>query len=113
MTTVTLPTAATLKKYGFNADDFWTLWRQQGEKCPICEKVPTTGRVVFDHYHVKGWKAMNSAMRAAYVRGLTCWYCNHAYLGRGITAARARNVAKYLDRFDDELERLNAMRGKP
>lgn len=113
------PSLPTLKKYGFGtgrgfADppteeaaqyDWTALLASQGGTCPICGKVPnpnkTTGKVrfVIDHEHVRGWKAMAPAERRKYVRGLTCWFCNHAYLGRGITIAKAAGVLRYLTNY--------------
>jgi len=55
--------------------------------------------VVFDHEHTKGWKQMPPEERAEYVRGLTCWFDNHSYLGRGITIEKAQNVVAYLKRY--------------
>jgi hypothetical protein len=109
------PTPTTLGKYGFGhgpaalnevpAMDWLLLLDSQNSVCPICKKVPTpnksTGKVrfVIDHEHVRGWKAMPPEQRRLYVRGLTCWYCNHAYLGRGITVAKAKGVVDYLSRY--------------
>lgn len=112
------PSRPTLLKYGFGTglpyselettgpeEDWRGLLATQGGTCPICGKVPnpnkTTGKVrfVIDHEHVRGWKGMAPAERRKYVRGLTCWFCNHAYLGRGITIAKAAGVLRYLTNY--------------
>jgi hypothetical protein len=100
-----IPTEATLKVYGANVQVFEAIIDRQGGVCPVCTKVPNPpkgkpaeygGRGVFDHEHVRGWKQMTPVQRIQYVRGITCWFCNHSYLGRGITIEKAENVAQYL-----------------
>lgn len=100
---LTPPSLVTLRKYGLTAAEWLAILRRQGGVCAICKKVPgparNTGliRFVIDHEHVRGWKRMSPDKRKLYVRGLTCWWCNSSYLGRSITAEKARNVARYLD----------------
>jgi hypothetical protein len=95
------PSKATLRKYGWS-DERWLLqYRIQDGCCAVCKQVPRSGRLVIDHEHVKGWKAMRPERRAKYVRGLTCWWCNHAYLGRGITVEKARGVLAYLLAYEE------------
>lgn len=102
---VSPPAPATLKRYGLPLEEWQAMLRSQGGVCAICGKVPKpnrkTGRVrfVIDHEHVRGWKAMPPERRKLYVRGITCWYCNATYLGRGITVDKARNVVAYLERY--------------
>lgn len=43
---------------------------------------------------------MPPEQRKLYVRGLVDWYCNHYYLGKGITIERAKNVVTYLEDFE-------------
>jgi hypothetical protein len=93
---ITPPSKATLKKYGLTEDEWWGILHRQGDVCPICEKVPTTGRFVIDHEHVRGWKNMPDSARKRYVRGITCWFDNHSFLGRGITVQKSENVTRYL-----------------
>lgn len=99
------PTDATLKKYGLSYGDWLALLATQDFKCGVCGKVPSQSkkdgkvRLVIDHEHVRGWKAMPPEERKLYVRGLTCWYCNHAYLGRGITVEKAEGVVRYLKAY--------------
>ena len=100
-----VPTPATLKMYGASVQVWEAIIDRQGGVCPVCKKVPNPpkdappdsgGRGVFDHEHVRGWKKMTPEERVKYVRGVTCWFCNHSYLGRGITVEKAENAAQYL-----------------
>ena len=93
------PTKVTLKKYGLSEEEWQAILDSQGGVCPICGKAPSTGRWVIDHYHVKGWKNMPPELRKLYVRGILCWFCNHSYVGRGITIQKAENMVSYLKRF--------------
>ncbi len=96
---IRLPTHATLKKYGLTELDWLTMLEEQGWICPIMGVTPSTGRFVVDHEHVKGWAAMPPEERKLYVRGLTSWFANHSYLGRGINLDRAAGVVEYLKRY--------------
>jgi len=97
------PTQKTLDKYGLSVEEWEAILDKQGGVCPICKKVPSTGRWVTDHYHIKGWKNLPPEKRKLYVRGILCWFCNHSYLGRGITLEKATNMVEYLKRFEDML----------
>jgi len=99
--TISPPSPRTLAKYGLAADDWLAIIEQQGGVCPICKEVPK--RWVTDHLHVKGYKQMPAEKKKLYVRGVTCWRCNHWYLGRGITIERAENVVGYLKGFQGKL----------
>lgn len=94
-----IPSKATLRKYGLDSRAWLDLLESQGGVCAICKKVPQTGRFRTDHFHIKGWKKMKPEKRRLYVRGLTCWWCNKSYLGRGITIEKALNMAAYLQAF--------------
>lgn len=98
--TVVVPSSATLDKYGLTEESWLAILERQGGVCAICRKVPSTGRFVTDHEHVRGYKKLPPAERARHVRGITCWFCNHAYLARGITAAKAQNVFNYLVTYE-------------
>lgn len=116
LTTILAPTSQTLARYGFGCgpfalsdspvDDWLELLDSQGGVCGVCGQVPTpnaeTGKVrfVIDHEHVRGWKKMPPEQRRAYVRGLTCWWCNSTYLGRGVNVSRALGVARFLSRYE-------------
>ncbi len=93
------PSEATLQKYGLTEAEWLSILASQGNVCAICKKVPTTGRFVTDHEHVKGWKKQPPEQRKLAVRGVLCHFCNHYYLSRGITVAKARNVVLYLEAY--------------
>lgn len=95
-----MPSKATLSKYGLSADEWQAILDSQDGKCPICLRVPTTGRWVIDHEHVKGWKTKTPQERKLYVRGILCWVCNNRILTRGITAEKLRRAADYLDNYE-------------
>lgn len=97
---IVIPTEATLRKYGLSVEAYGLLVEAQDGRCPICEKVPSTGRLVVDHYHARNYKDLPPEKRRKYVRGLLCWFCNHSYMGRGITLSKARNMVKYLEEFE-------------
>jgi hypothetical protein len=104
--TVDPPTPQTLARYGLSVDEWRAMLDAQGGRCGVCGRVPkpnkNTGkiRLVIDHEHVRGWKRMPPERRKLYVRGLVCWFCNHYYLGRGITVAIARGVVAFLERYE-------------
>jgi hypothetical protein len=97
---VLTPTPATLKKYGLSEPEWKAMLDEQGGVCYVCEQEPKKGRLVIDHYHAKGWRKMPPEQRKLFVRGLLCWWCNSSFLGRGITTAKARNVVRYLERYE-------------
>lgn len=93
------PKPGTLKRYGLSLEEWRAILSGQGTVCAVCEKEPETGRFVVDHEHVRGWKKMPPEQRKQYVRGILCWWCNHAYVGRAITVRKAANVLKYLQAY--------------
>lgn len=95
-----VPSTSTLRKYGLDQETWEAYIDEQDGVCAVCRKVPSTGRGVIDHEHVRGWKAMAPELRAMYVRGVLCWFCNHAYLGRGINLAKAYGVVEYLENYE-------------
>lgn len=101
---IKVPTKATLKKYGLDVESWLCLLQSQGHVCAICKKVPKNGQFRTDHLHVPGWKKMKPEKRRLYVRGLTCWWCNKSYLGKGITVEKATNMALYLRAFAGRME---------
>src|SRR6266511_1355254 len=96
--TINPPTKATLRRYGLSEDEWRALLDEQGGVCGVCGKVPTTGRLVIDHEHRPKWKAMAPEVRKTFVRGLTCWWDNATFLGRGATVARLQAAPDYLRR---------------
>lgn len=99
---MTTPTKITLNKYGLSVTEWEAILEAQGGRCAICKKVPSTGRFVTDHEHVRGWKAMPPEKRKLYVRGITCWWCNETLLARGVTVEKARNLVDYLHRYETQ-----------
>ncbi len=96
---VAAPSPTTLKKYGLSAEQWLAVLNAQGNVCAICGKVPTTGRWVTDHAHVKGFKKMPPEQKRKYVRGITCWWDNKNFLARGLTIEKAKSVVIYLEAF--------------
>lgn len=96
---ISVPSKATLSKYGLSVEEWQSIADKQQGTCAVCKKEPTTGRLCIDHEHVKGWKKMPPDQRKLYVRGLLCWVCNHYYLGRGISIEKSRNVTTYLESY--------------
>lgn len=93
---IKVPTLSTLRKYGLTQAEWIVIYRRQGGVCAVCRKLPTNGRLCTDHEHVKGWKKLPAEQRKRYVRGLLCWFCNHYYVSRSITVAKAKAVVEYL-----------------
>lgn len=94
------PTKATLKKYGLTEQEWLKMAEVQNNKCPICERFLEDVKVAIDHYHFKNWKKLQPEERKKYVRGLLCVYDNFRLLPKGITTAKAKNIAIYLENFD-------------
>jgi hypothetical protein len=97
---VVVPTADTLKKYGLTPAEWLAILDRQGGVCGVCGKVPTNGRLCTDHEHVKGFKKMPPHERKKFVRGLIDFMCNKYYVTRGITVAKAKGVAAYLEAYE-------------
>lgn len=97
--TVRYPSPATLKKYGLALADWVALLLDQGGVCPICGNIPSSGRFVTDHEHVKGFKKMKPEQKRKYIRGICCQHCNRYYLARGISVEKAQNLVKYLQDY--------------
>lgn len=105
---VLTPTLGTLKKYGLSVAEWRKILRRQHGACFVCEQVPTKGRLCIDHEHVRGWKHQPPTERKKYVRGLLCFRCNTLYVGRAITLARAKNVVKYLEEYEERTDHAKA-----
>jgi hypothetical protein len=93
------PSQKTLDKYGLSAEQWMAILDGQGGVCAICKKVPSTFKFVVDHEHFKGFDEMPAEKRRKFVRGVLCKFCNRFYLAKGITAEKARNMAKYLSDY--------------
>jgi hypothetical protein len=100
---VRVPGRATLRRYGLTHADWLAIYNRQGGACAVCRLAPRTGRFNIDHDHVKGWKKMPPGLRRRHVRGLLCHFCNHYYVGRCITVAKAEAVTEYLRRHEERL----------
>lgn len=99
-TNVVITSDTSLKKYGLDQQGWLRLLRDQGWVCLICKKPSSTGRYVVDHFHAPRYKELTPEDKRSLIRGITCWFCNHAYLGRGINVEKARNVLVYLEEFE-------------
>lgn len=97
--TIIVPTPATLNKYGLTEIAWAEILIRQDGACGACHKVPKSNRLVIDHEHVRGWKAMPTSERSPFVRGLLCYMCNHYRLARGATVANLRGAAEYLEDY--------------
>jgi hypothetical protein len=64
------------KTYGITLQDWNKMYKDQGEVCWICKKLPKSGILNVDHIHQKGYKKMLPEDKKKYVRGLLCFVCN-------------------------------------
>lgn len=92
------PTVKTLARYGLTLAEWRAILRRQKGVCAVCRKVPAW--VAVDHEHIKGWKRMPPSERKRFVRGLLCYFCNFRYVGKCLTAEKARAVAAYLEDYE-------------
>jgi len=95
------PTPVTLRKYGLDEASWREHLDRQGGVCGACGKIPKTNRLVIDHEHVRGWKAMAPELRRQFVRGLLCWTCNGFRLARGATVENLKGAASYLEAYEE------------
>lgn len=95
----TQPAPVTLARYGYVPDEFWALWKAQGETCGFCH-VDAHDKYVIDHEHVAGWKSMSPEERRKYVRGIIGVAENHWILTNYMNAERARLAYEYLTRYE-------------
>jgi len=100
------PAKVTLAKYGLTLAEWVAMYTSQKGLCAVCLKDPK--RLVIDHKHQPGWKHMAPKERKLYVRGLCCDSCNHYVLTRYADAAKHRQAAAYLDKFERRLKRANS-----
>lgn len=113
-TTIRLPTAGTLAKYGLTADDWLALCQRQGNCCPVCGEEFGDRPLAIDHEHVRGFKArkvrsrkgrrfkvrvMAPAERRRHVRGVLHSYCNR-FVRRWLTLPRAVAIVAYLQEHE-------------
>lgn len=95
-----MPTKQTLSKYGLSLEEWDDLFLKYNGACHVCKKVPSSGRLNIDHFHVKGWKNMQPEERKKYVRGLLCYVCNNRILTKGVTAGKLESAAEYLREWE-------------
>jgi hypothetical protein len=93
------PSPPTLAKYGLSLADWQAIADRQNHLWAICKNLPTSGRLVIDHEHVKGWAKMPPDQRRRYVRGLVCFHASHAWLGKGMSIERALAMTAYLGAY--------------
>lgn len=94
------PIPRTLKKYGLSLNDWKNILANQGYKCPVCSRIPSSGIFRVDHIHVQNYKYMTPEKKHMWIRGLCCVHCNRFYLAKGITVEKARGVLNYLEAFE-------------
>lgn len=75
-----------LNKYGISGEEFRTILKKQGHKCPICNRDITKNPSV-DHDHITGK-----------IRGLICNNCNLAMGNAEDSPDRLRAMAYYLEK---------------
>lgn len=99
---IQVPSPVTLKKYGLTSSEWVHILHSQGDKCAICGGVPSTGRFVTDHQHVRNYKKLPPERRKELVRGILCWRCNYYFAGKGMKYEWAINLANYMWRFENK-----------
>lgn len=95
------PSKSTLKRYGLSLDEWLAMANEQDNKCFICREEKEV--LCVDHHHVKGWKKMKPQDRKKHVRGLLCIFCNLRLLPKGMSLKKARNIVRYLERYESKL----------
>lgn len=95
---VRIPVKRTLAIYGLTVEAWLGIMQRQGWKCPICLKTEALWNL--DHQHVPGWKKMPPEQRAKYVRGILCWYDNKRHAPSNMSAADAKRLAAYLEKYE-------------
>jgi len=75
---------ALMRQYGITAEQYDKMLARQGGKCAMCGRPPKKIRLAVEHDH-----------KTKRVRGLTCYRCNHFFIGQN-TAETARFLVWYL-----------------
>lgn len=99
-TKIVMPKVKTIARYGLSVSEWMAMLEAQGGRCAVCGVLPASGRFVIDHFHVKNWAKMPSQQRKRFVRGVTCYLCNHRLLHKNMTLAKARAVVVYLEKYE-------------
>jgi len=97
-----MPTQQTLKKYGINMEEWQALYDKHGGACHICLKVPSSGRLNIDHFHVPKWRTMPPEDRKKFIRGLLCYVCNNRILTRGVSVEKLKRAVEYLEEWENK-----------
>lgn len=97
---VVIPRIKTIARYGLSFSEWVAILESQGGRCAICGGLPASGKFCIDHFHVKNWKKMPSQQRKRFVRGITCYPCNHHCLNRNMNLTKARAVVEYLEKYE-------------
>lgn len=74
------------RTYNITEEEYDRLLVAQGGGCAVCARPGGTRRLHVDHDHSNGL-----------VRGLLCFQCNALLIRRGVTPARFRKAAVYLE----------------
>lgn len=85
-----------LLTYGITTLDYDKMFKEQEERCWICQREPTTIRFSVDHRHVKGYKGLTQKEKRQEVRGLLCFGCNTGLKGFEKTNDGALNRRRLL-----------------
>ena len=91
------PSRATLRKYGLDYAAWLSMLNSQNGVCAVCGKVPSSGMLVIDHFHAKGFRRMKAEQKRQHVRGLCCNYCNRWRVGK-LDLTWAAAVLSYLEK---------------
>lgn len=97
-----LPSKQTLKKYGLTEDEWLSLYNKYGGRCHVCLRIPqnATRNMHVDHEHIPNWIKLPPEERKRHVRGLICYSCNRFRLTKGTTRKTAKNLHRYLERYE-------------
>lgn len=97
-----MPTRATLLRYGLSAEEWQAMWDKYQGACHVCLKVPSTGRLNVDHFHIPKWSKLPPEERKRWVRGLCCYTCNFKLLQKGVTIEKLERAAQYLREWENK-----------
>lgn len=75
--------------FGITIADYEALLEKQEGRCAVCQKLPTGRRLAVDHDHAPSGSGL--------IRGLLCYSCNRALIGRRRSPLLFRHAAEYLE----------------
>jgi len=102
--TIREPKPETLRKYGLSITEWKEILCRQNYRCAICKGIPSTGKFVIDHQHVRNYKKLSPEKRKSYVRGELCWRCNYYFAGKGMCYEWAVNLSVYFREYEKRLK---------